>query len=364
MSSKTRALALKIHLTLGLTAGAVIAVLCLTGVLLSFEAEITQARFPERYATAGGAAPASLGTIVDSVHAAAPEARIGSVTMYKDLTHPWMVNLGRDGQAFVDGASGHVIASGVRRAGFFQTAMELHRWLLADEIGAQITGGATVLFVVLLLAGIVIWWPRTKGALKARINPLAVFSSHGGGRRKLHDLHVALGIWCWPILLMVALSGLPEAYDWAGKALYTFTGSSRPLPPPPSTSDSTLPTMGLTEAGTLAWQTFPEARMVSVRLPMRGNGALAVSGVPMDASSDRHADQAYFDRVSGQLLRMDRYTELPTGARARRMVEPWHTGAAWGLTGKIIIFLAVLLGASFPVTGILMYRAGKRASVS
>lgn len=360
MRTPLRSAILKVHLWLGLTAGAVISLLCLTGILLSFETEITRALHPERFTTAGGATPAALNVIVDSVHAASPEGSIGSITMYQDLTRPWSVNLGRDGQTLVDGASGHVIASRVRRPVFFQKAMEMHRWLLADDLGGQITGAATVLFVVILLAGIVLWWPKTKGAFKARINPFAVFSKHGGGRRKLHDLHVSLGIWCWPILLMVALTGLPEAYDWAGKALYTFTGSSRPLPPPTSTSDSTLPALGMAEVGSLAWQTFPDARAVSVRLPMRPTGALVISGVPMDASSDRHADQAYFDRVSGTLLRMDRYAELPTGAQARRMVEPWHTGAAWGMTGKILIFLAVLLGASFPLTGFLMYRAGKR----
>jgi uncharacterized iron-regulated membrane protein len=362
MTSRTRAIALKIHLYLGLTTGLVILILCVTGTILSFEAEITRALHPERFHVEGTGGPAPASAVVEAVHAADPEASIGGITMYSDLSRPWDVNLGRAGRAFVDPHTSTVIASGVRRPAFFQKTMELHRWLLADDLGGMITGAATVMFVVLLFAGIIIWWPKTRGAFKARINPLAVFSKHGGGRRKLHDLHVALGIWCWPVLLMIALTGLPEAYGWATSALYTITGSPRPAQPPQSTSDSTLPTMKIDSVVALARATFPEARTLSIRLPSRTTGALSVGSVPETESSDRHSDNAYFDRVRGTLLRMDRYAELSAGTRSRRMVEPWHTGAAWGVGGKLLIFLVTLLGASFPVTGLLMYRAGKRVA--
>lgn len=364
MSSRLRTLALKVHLYLGLTAGLVIMVLCLSAASLVFEQEITRVLHPERFAVYGTGPSVPLRAILDSARAAAPTATIGGLLVTNDSTRPWEVNGGPAGRILIDPYTGHVIALAPFRLPFFQKAMELHRWLLADDLGEKITGAATVMFVVLLLAGMVLWWPRTKGALKARINPFAIFGKHGGGRRKLHDLHVALGIWCWPLLLFMALTGLPEAYDWGTKALYFFTASPHAAPPPSSGGDSTMATIPLDSLMRLGWATFPGARIWSARVSGRGNGAFAVAAIPSDQPSERKSDVAYFDRHTGALLRVDHWADLPIGARVRRMIEPVHIGAGLGLFSKVLFFFATLFGASFPVTGWLMYRAGLKHATS
>ena len=361
MSSRLRSLAQKIHLYLGLTAGLVIMVLCLSAASLVFEQEITRALHPERYTVTGTGPVVPVKVAIDSA-AAATQGNIQSILVSSDPARPWEA-VGGPGRIYLDPHTGHVLATGPFRLPFFQKAMELHRWLLADDLGEKITGAATLMFVVLLLAGLVLWWPRTKGALKARINPFAVFSKHGGGRRKLHDLHVALGIWCWPLLLFMALTGLPEAYDWGTKALYVFTGSAHATPPPSSGGDSTMATISLDSLMALGRATFPDARLWSARAGGRGNNALGVAAIPADQPSERKSDVAYFDRHTGALLRVDHWADLPLGARMRRMIEPVHIGAGLGMFSKVLFFLATLLGASFPVTGFLMYRAGLRRAV-
>jgi uncharacterized iron-regulated membrane protein len=362
MHSPLRTIALKIHLYLGLTAGLVIMVLCLSAACLVFEQEITRALHPERFAVHGVGRSVPLQVVLDSARAAAPTANIGSLLVSNDSTRPWEANAGPAGRILIDPYTGHVIAVAPFRLPFFQKALEIHRWLMASDLGEQITGAATLMFVTLLLAGLILWWPRTKGAFKARINPFAVFSKHGGGRRKLHDLHVALGIWCWPLLLFMALTGLPEAYDWGSKALYFFTASPHAASPPSSSGDSTMATIPLDSLMKLGWATFPDARLWSARAGGRGNGALAVASIPGDQPSERKSDVAYFDRHTGALLRVDRWADLPIGARARRMIEPVHSGTGWGMVSKVLFFLATLFGASFPVTGFLMYRASLRAT--
>lgn len=88
------------------------------------------------------------------------------------------------------------------------TMFRLHRWLL-DSMkadggvfwGKMIVGVSTLLFVVVLISGIVIWWPRTRKALK---NSLRI-SVGRGFRRFWYDLHVAGGMyalffyWLWPL---------------------------------------------------------------------------------------------------------------------------------------------------------------------
>ena len=361
MSSPIRTLALKLHLFLGLTAGVVIALCCLTGAALVFEPEITKALHPDWYHVAGSGAAVPIHVALDSVRAAVPNEQVGSVTLTNDPSRPWEFQAGQAGRILVDPYTGHVITIAPFRLPFFQKSMELHRWLLADDVGEAITGAATLMFVLLLIFGLIIWWPRTKAALKARINPFAVFSKHGGGRRKLHDLHVALGIWCWPILFFVALTAMPLAYDWAGNLISAVTHAPRPAPPPRSGGDSSAATLPLDSLVALARATWPAARTWSVRLPGRPGGAVAFASVAANDPVDRHLDVAYADRLTGAILRTDRWADLGAGMQARRMMEWWHQARSWGIPVRILWFLAVLFGASFPVTGFLMYRAGKRA---
>lgn len=361
MNSRLRDLARTVHLYLGLTAGLVIATCCLTGAALVFEPEITKALHPDWFHVEGSGAPVSVRTALDSVAAAVPGSQVMSMTLTNDPARPWEVLTDQGKRALVDPFTGHVVALAPFRLPFFQHAMEIHRWLLADDVGEWITGASTVLFLVLLVMGLILWWPRTKGALKARINPFAVFSKHGGGRRKLHDLHVALGIWCWPFLFFMALTAMPLAYDWAGSLINVVTRVQRPAPPPKSGGDSTAASLPLDSLMALARTTFPDARTWSVRPPQRPTSAASLVSVAANDPSDRHTDVAYVDRHTGQLLRTDRWADMGTGMHIRRMMEWWHQARAWGVPVRVIWFIAVLFGASFPLTGFLMYRAGKRA---
>jgi uncharacterized iron-regulated membrane protein len=361
MSTPVRSLALKLHLFLGLTAGTVIATCCLTGAVLVFGPEITRMLHPDWYHAEGTGAPVAIHVALNSVHAAVPGREVLLGTFTNDPSRPWEFFAADTGRVLVDPYTGHVIAIAPNRLPFIQTAMEIHRFLLADRVGEMITGAATLMFVVLLIMAIIIWWPRTMGAFKARINPFAVFSKHGGGKRKLHDLHVALGIWCWPVLFVIALTALPQAYDWPDAVVMAVTRAHRPAPAPKSGGDSTAATLPLDSLVALGRATFPHARTMSVRLPPRPSFPVMIQAVDAADPSDRHTDMAYLDRTTGTLLRTDRWADLDVGMKIRRMGEMWHTGLAWGVPVRTLWFLAVLFGASFPLTGFLMYRAGLRA---
>jgi uncharacterized iron-regulated membrane protein len=360
MSSPIRNLARKLHLWLGLTAGLVVTVVCATGAILAFETEIVRGRHPEYYRVATEGSKVPLQQALDSLARVLPDAKLSGVVIQGDPLATWEFNYGSAGRAYVDPYTGRVIATGVKRPAFFSTTQELHRWLLAPDVGRPIVGAATICFVFILILGLVLWWPKTKGAFKARINPFAVFSKHGGGRRKLHDLHVSLGIWLLVPLLVMALTGLPEGYRWATRFLYVVTNSPEAPSAPTSTSDTTLATLDPETALRLGGDALGWAKQWTLRFPMRPTGAITVTSIPENAWHDRAVDQVYLDRVTGAVLRLDRWNDLVPGLRARRSIYPWHFGTIWGFPSKLVAFLACLLGASFPLTGFLMYRAGLR----
>ena len=113
------------------------------------------------------------------------------------------------------------------RLPFFYTMFRLHRWLLdsrpsGDGVfwGKMVVGVSTLMFVVVLVSGIVIWWPRTKRALK---NGLSI-ATHKGWRRFWYDLHVAGGMYGLLLLLVMALTGLTWSFDWYRTGFYHAFG--------------------------------------------------------------------------------------------------------------------------------------------
>ena len=68
--------------------------------------------------------------------------------------------------------------------------------------GKMIVGVSTLMFVVVLISGIIVWWPRTRKALK---NSLKI-SGTKGWKRFWYDLHVAGGMYALVLLLAMSLT--------------------------------------------------------------------------------------------------------------------------------------------------------------
>ena len=358
-----RTLLLKLHLWLGLATGLVLAVVCFTGAALVFEEEIVHALYPGRYTVAAvGERRIPLDEAAARVREAVGGGNVTSVTVHADPTRTYELAAGR-GRAFVDPYTGEVLATGVERPAFFTTMFGLHRWLLArDGWGKQIVGVSTIAFLFILVSGAVLWVPRTGAAWRARLSVAPLLRARTRWRRRNHDLHVVLGIYAAPVLFVLAFTGLAWSFTWFNDGIYKVTRSPKAPPAPESVSPPAADVVGFDAAYARARGEMAPARFHTVRLPADSTGAVTVSALPLAAVHDRATDALHLDRATGAVLRHDRFAEASLGVRVRRTFYPVHVGSIWGLPSRIVAFVACLLGASFPITGFVLWVAKWRQS--
>jgi uncharacterized iron-regulated membrane protein len=222
----------KIHLWLSVPFGLILTLVCFSGAMLVFENEITEAVRPTLYhqEVPANARPLSLDSLMQRVEATLPDSvSITGVSIAADATRPYLFQLSqpRRTSLAVNPYSGEILGR-TDRLPFFTTMFRLHRWLLDTMkpgndvfVGKIVVGISVLAFVFVLLSGLVIWWPKTRQALKARLTiPL-----RSGGFRFWHGLHVAGGVYALLFLLAMALTGLTWSFPWYNKAFYALCGA-------------------------------------------------------------------------------------------------------------------------------------------
>lgn len=349
-----RDLFLQVHLWLGLATGAVIAVVCLTGAILVFEKEIEMGLNPARYYVEPAGERLPLDEVAARVRAELPETRVGVVTVHSDPRRALEVGEGGRGgaKAYVNPYTGAVLDPSVRRSEFFRMSFELHRWLLAGDTGKLIVGVSTLLFLVIILSGVVVWWPKTRRMLRARLT----VQRRAGWKRVNHDLHVSLGIYTAVALFVMAFTGLAWSFEWFNDGIYKITNSPKPSREPVKSAvvegAERLPLETAFVAGSTA---LGPAEFYTLDIPREEDGAFTVRGLPVDAPHERATDAIHVDQYSGEVVKADRYAERSLGARARATFYPVHVGSIWGMPTRILFFVACVLGFTFPITGAVIW---------
>ena len=185
----------KIHLWLSIPFGIIIAIVCLTGAILVFEAEILEFCYPSRYFVKEiKSEPLSPATLMDTAREQLPDSiKINGIRVSSDPKRTYQLILpGKKAACFINPYTGEITGIDDGK-GFFMKIMRLHRWLL-DEYkrdgsfawGKTIVGYSTLVLAIIIISGLVIWYPRNKKALKNRLK----IKTKAGWFRFLYDLHV------------------------------------------------------------------------------------------------------------------------------------------------------------------------------
>lgn len=374
----------KIHLWLSVPFGLIITVICLSGAALVFEDEVTElCRRDLYYVEKVSGAPLPVEYLIEKVAGTLPDSvAVTGVSISSDAERAYQVNLSKPRRAsvYVDQYTGEVKGRH-ERAPFFLTMFKLHRWLLDGMKpdggifwGKMIVGVSTLMFVFVLISGIVIWWPRTKKALKNSLK-IAV----GKGRRRFwYDLHVAGSMYALVLLLAMALTGLTWSFSWyragfykvfgvemkqrAGHgALQTVHGTPQTAHGTPQTAHGGKSGRNSAEEGRgnrehtspyACWQQVYEelkAHNAGYKQITVSNGSASVSFERF--GNQRAADRYAFNPQDGEITEVTLYKDTDASGKMRGWIYSVHVGSWGGMFTRILTFIAALLGGTLPLTG-------------
>ena len=357
------------HLALGLTAGAAIFTMSVTGSLLALQPQILQwLERDQRVVAPDGRSPLPPSAVIDAAVQSAPRVEPASLTLSTDPTQAALVSLGRDDIRYVDPYSGTVTGAGAQRSRrFFRAVTEFHRWFAAPAewrfTARFVTGWSTLAFVGLVLSGFVLWIPRriSRAALSRSVTP--GWASTPKARH--FNWHTVVGFWCAPVLPILACTGVVLAFPWANRLLYVAAGTplpsaSRPGGAPAERSGGREPAgnaaapdyRNLDAAWTVAAAQVPTWQTIAVRIPSSAEGPVSFT-ITDAAHWNRFArSQLVVSGARGTIVRWEPYSDITRGQRWRGWARFAHTGELGGLAGQMLAGLASAGAALLVWTGV------------
>lgn len=111
---------------------------------------------------------------------------------------------------------------------FFRWIIQGHYYLwLPPKIGQPLVTYTTVVFLLVLLSGFIIWVPKSLKGLKKSLKFKWKHSTKT--HKKVYDLHVILGIYAAVFALIFVVTGLVWGFQWFADALSTVIEKSKLL---------------------------------------------------------------------------------------------------------------------------------------
>jgi len=356
-----------VHRWLGFITGLVVFIVSITGCLFCFQDDIQDALYSYRKVQTHSSSylqPSDLKAVVLQKH---PKAIVNYTYYYgKDRPAVVMANLGKQGflYEYINPYSGKLLHEENPQHNFFIIVKFIHLYLLLPpNIGTPVVGISVIVFVVMMITGIVLWWPKRKTDRKRSFT----IKWNGRWRRVNYDLHNVLGFYTTTVTLILAITGLSIAFDWVRDGIYTAAnlGSKHPAEKAVFKSDTLfqgkLNAPVADQAFSYVQKHSPDAQMFLVYDPTEDAGTVGITAYHRSLRF-YHSDGYVFDKHSGKLLQYLSHAQKSTGMKMNDMNYDIHVGQILGFTGKMIAFLASLICASLPVTGFIIWWGKRKKS--
>lgn len=364
-----------IHLVCGVVAGGVILMMSVTGVLLTYQKQLTEWADREYWvapAVEGQQAPIS--ALVEQAYAYDADADVSRVTLWSNPEAPAAVAIGGDRTLYLDPSTAEVRGenrTGVR--GFLSWNVRVHRWFGATgearSTARAITGWSNLVFLFLVLSGLYLWVPVKWS--RQHLRPMLVLNTKARGKARDFNWHHFFGFWMAIPLALVVGSATVISFPWASDLAYRVVGDqppqrgarAAPRPAPPTAPGSAfLGAMPSGVASVAVGDSSPipfDVALLDPLLPsaserVDGWRTIAVTvpdeaGTPVSVRIDRgwggEPAKRYtvqYDAATGREVAFEGFADQSRGRRFRTFLRFAHTGEFFGIWGQTLAGFASL----------------------
>jgi uncharacterized iron-regulated membrane protein len=379
------------HLIAGVIAGAIILLMSVTGVILTYERQlIAWSDSGFRSNPAAGASRLSPESLLTKLGQDHPEIEASAVTFASDPTAPVSITAGRE-TLYADAYTGALVGEstqGMRR--FMSATRAWHRWIAVEgegrPIARAITGWSNAIFLFIVASGFYLWFPRKWSWQHVR--SVTLFSGKLRGKARDFNWHNVIGVWSAVPLFIVVLTAMPISFPWANALVYRAVGEEPPQQggrgggggreggaanareggaradgaaregrerggDREDAQRAELPPLdGLDRLWSVAESQVSGWRTISLRLPASNRAPVVFAIDKGDGGQPQHRSTLTLDRASGSVVSYEAFADQSLGRRLRSISRFAHTGELLGLPGQTIAGLVTAGAVVMVWTGI------------
>ncbi|MHC0440207.1 PepSY-associated TM helix domain-containing protein [Flavobacterium sp. 3-210] len=348
-------IARQVHLWLGLATGIIVFIISITGCIYVFEEEIRDFSKDEKlYVSIQEKSFVGLEKIVTSFQKEFPKDKITSIKINQQIPNAPVELSTKKKTYYFNPYNGTLI--GNEKQDWLTVVRKLHTELLLGEIGSFIQRWAVVIFALMLITGLILWFPKQIKSLKQSLT----IKWKGNFKRVNYDLHNVLGFYASFFLIAIVFTGLFFAFKEVKNAAAFVTGTEL-------TDGMKVQSENIITKESLAArydriyktanQKYPGANTTTFSIKKDKDVRLRMT---YPYKWYRNQNTFFFDAKTGQLLRYKLYKDFNAADIIEASNYEVHTGRFFGLFGKIVAFFASLIAASLPITGFIIWLKKKK----
>lgn len=267
---------------------------------------------------------------------------------------------GRSFHVYADPYTGRLLGSQLAERNVTESLYLFHAQLLCGGLGEQVNGLGSLVWTVLLVSGVLLWIP-VRG--RSWAEGLRVMGN-AGWRRRVFDLHRALGIWTLIPLLVVVVTGayfpFKGPFRWLSATL-TRSSAAEDSPAPVRRSDSTS-WISLDRVLEVSSAVLPQVPANWIHLPEGENGLFRVRKRLPGEWRREGSNHLHVDPVDGRLLRADLHSERTPAQRLLRSMFPLHVGTFGGPTTRVLWLLLGFVPLGLLASSFALWNARRRSA--
>ncbi|NJO90754.1 MAG: PepSY domain-containing protein [Chloroflexia bacterium] len=402
----------QLHLWLGFASGLVVFVIAITGAILVFESDIKDffsKKKSESFDNRSNMPSLSTGlqVVLDSLNKHPRQKEINKQFSYLFIDDKgligfdfnWKDSLNENLVTFLANPISNKIEKiyGLEKEtqnesnidNFFEIILGLHMHLLIDYngIGREIVRWCTLVFFIMVLSGIILWWPKNKSAAQQRF--WFRWKKNVRWKRMNYDLHNVLGFYaCW-IIIFAIITGLIFTFEYIDKGIYYAASGGKSI-----NEMQIKPTIHSNEVQLLEPNLLDKifntvlveskekyysenGKMISPTISMEVNNRINNSPIEVILQEPRGYENTWYwkgrskviqeifqvDRATGAILHKNRFQIENLGDFINHNSGAIHFGSIFGWPSKILMLFGCLIAASLPITGFyIWYGRRKKAN--